>query len=742
MGTDSEMKSVYLASLREDWKSLAEFHEKHKNRLLTPMAVSKDTAFHMAVYSEDEKLLKDLLDSAQHLPPSLDHEHPINITNVYGNTPLHLAVSRGNFEAVKLLVEESKKILVGESENEKKRWNAENQLDRESKMGTPSEMNEVYFATLREDWKSLAEFYEKHKDRLLTPMRVSKDIAFHMAVYSEDEKLLKDLLAFAQHLPTSLDHEHPINITNVYGNTPLHLAASRGNYEAVKLLVEESQKVLVFRLKMSVTRPAMKIPQEFGKLWRVAEGGIRIVDLAAMSTEGLYGARIGSPVSGPATRGRKVEDKGVGVDLWHPLLTATKTGILEVVYEMLREYPQSVDLLNKKGQNVLHVAIMYRRKDIFKFIKSNRIISNRMSFGIDKDGYTLLHQVADNTYYSVGSKHGPALQLHEELKWFTAENQFDREIKMGTPSEMKPAYIATLEEDWKSLAEFYEKHKDRLLTPMPFTKDTAFHMAVYCKDAKLLKCLLDSARYLPTSQDHKHPISITNVYGHTPLHLAASRGNYEAVKLLVEESQKILVFRLKMSVMGQLMKIPQEFGKLWRVARGGKGIVDLAAMSTEGLHGASTGSPVSGPSHPLFTATKTGILEVVYEMLIEQPHFLDLLDEEEKNILHVAIKYRRKDIFHLIKSNRIISNRMSYGIGKDGYTLLHQVADNEHYSLGSKHGPALQLHEELKWFTGIRKAMRRSLPWFGAPLLFRKRKQRRDLFQKKQVSESDYYSGF
>ncbi|KAJ6879102.1 hypothetical protein NC652_032608 [Populus alba x Populus x berolinensis] len=231
---------------------------------------------------------------------------------------------------------------------------------------------------------------------------------------------------------------------------------------------------------------------------------------------------------------------------------------------------------------------------------------------------------------------------------------------MGTPSEMKPAYIATLEEDWKSLAEFYEKHKDRLLTPMPFTKDTAFHMAVYCKDAKLLKCLLDSARYLPTSQDHKHPISITNVYGHTPLHLSASRGNYEAVKLLVEESQKILVgesenertdimlmknklgetplfsaaafgqteivkyltrqpahivndelllvhrqrndgqsilhvavFRLKMSVMGQSMKIPQEFGKLWRVAKGGKGIVDLAAMSTESSPGNATGKNIT-----------------------------------------------------------------------------------------------------------------------------------------------------
>ena len=145
--------------------------------------------------------------------------------------------------------------------------------------------------------------------------------------------------------------------------------------------------------------------------------------------------------------------------------------------------------------------------------------------------------------------------------------------------------------------------------------------------------------------------------------------------------------------------------RIWENKKKHKFSLRLAKMliesdiAVQGLHGASTGSPVSGPSHPLFTATKTGILEVVYEMLIEQPHFLDLLDEEEKNILHVAIKYRRKDIFHLIKSNRIISNRMSYGIGTDGYTLLHQVADNEHYSLGSKHGPALQLHEELKWFT-------------------------------------------
>ncbi|XP_024440771.2 ankyrin repeat-containing protein ITN1 [Populus trichocarpa] len=176
--------------------------------------------------------------------------------------------------------------------------------------------------------------------------------------------------------------------------------------------------------------------------------------------------------------------------------------------------------------------------------------------------------------------------------------------------------------------------------------------------------------------------------------------------------------------------------RIWENKRKLKSALQLAKMliksdvswdqdiAVQGQYGASTGSPFFGPSHPLLTGTKTGILEVVSEMLIEQPHFLDLLDEEGKNILHVAIKYRRKDIFHLIKSNRIISNRMSYGIDKDGYTLLHQVADNKYYSVGSKHGPALQLHEESKWFTRVEKL----IPSYYAKLRDSKQKTAEELF--------------
>jgi hypothetical protein len=100
------------------------------------------------------------------------------------------------------------------------------------------------------------------------------------------------------------------------------------------------------------------------------------------------------------------------------LLLATSNGIVEIVKEILDVYPQAVEHVSRKGQNIMHVAIKNRQKEIFNMVKKMEIPMTRLVRRIDKNGYTLLHHVAVMHYYSGGTLPGPALQLQEELHWF------------------------------------------------------------------------------------------------------------------------------------------------------------------------------------------------------------------------------------------------------------------------------------------------------------------------------------
>lgn len=683
MGTPSEMNEVYFATLREDWKSLAEFYEKHKDRLLTPMRVSKDTAFHMAVYSEDEKLLKDLLASAQYLPTSLVHEHPINITNVYGNTPLHLATSRGNYEAVRLLVEESQKVLVGESENEKK-----DTMLMENKFGETPLFRAAAFGRTKIVKYLTDQPAQIVNDELLLVHRQRNDgqSILHVAVLGENfetavlllelDKSLSKLtdsrgktcLGLLAEIPSAFKSGHSMSIFSryLYMCLPVEDECDEAINEDTSRVWEAMESgrrrkrnsrfsyhvhgVLEW-INGSICRLSFKGWPMVERIWENKRKHKFALQLAKMlirsdvswdqdiTVQGLYGARIGSPVSGPATRGRKVEDKEV--DLWHPLLTATKTGILEVVYEMLREYPQSVDLRNKKGQNVLHVAVMYRRKDIFKFMKSNRIISNRMSFGIDKDGYTLLHQVADNTYYSVGSKHGPALQLHEELKWFTRVEK------------VIPSYYAKLRDfKHKMTAEelFNKMHKKQLLAAQQWVKETAQSCSAV---AVLVATIVFAAAYTVPGGSNDKGI---------PIFLHKNFFLFFTIMDVIALASSLTSVVMFLSILTSPFDYKDFRNSIPRKLTLGFTLLFFSVMATM----------------LAFAAT---ILLIV---------------QSEKQVTAGLISIAA---FFPVSVFALMQFRLYAA-------FMHSTK-------------------------GIRKAMSRSLPWFGAPLLFRKRKQRRDLFQKK-----------
>ncbi|CAK7351533.1 unnamed protein product, partial [Dovyalis caffra] len=101
---------------------------------------------------------------------------------------------------------------------------------------------------------------------------------------------------------------------------------------------------------------------------------------------------------------------------------------------------------------------------------------------------------------------------------------------------------------------------------------------------------------------------------------------------------------------------------------------------------------------PLFTAIRNGIEEIVREIMEHNPQDIEHLNHMGQSILDVAVIHRKKEIFSFIKQKKIVLARLRLVSDTKGNTLLHHVADMEHYSGGTKPGPALQLQEELQWF--------------------------------------------
>ena len=99
-------------------------------------------------------------------------------------------------------------------------------------------MREIpYRSAIRGDWKTMVYYYAKRPEQLLSPVTLSLDTGFHLAVHSNKGKPLEDLLKISS-------ERESLKRKKFFGNTALHEATINGNYEAVRLLVERCADLL------------------------------------------------------------------------------------------------------------------------------------------------------------------------------------------------------------------------------------------------------------------------------------------------------------------------------------------------------------------------------------------------------------------------------------------------------------------------------------------------------------------
>ena len=101
------------------------------------------------------------------------------------------------------------------------------------------------------------------------------------------------------------------------------------------------------------------------------------------------------------------------------IIRATKEGIFEFVFEMVKADPIFVFSHDAESSNIFSAAVQYRRAKIFSLICGLNII-NALAFGIDSFyGNNLLHMAgmsAPST--SLNYIPGAALKMQRELQWF------------------------------------------------------------------------------------------------------------------------------------------------------------------------------------------------------------------------------------------------------------------------------------------------------------------------------------
>eukprot|EP00258_Populus_trichocarpa_P021367 XP_024437386.1 uncharacterized protein LOC7485405 isoform X1 [Populus trichocarpa] len=523
-----------------------------------------------------------------------------------------------------------------------------------------------YRAAMSGNWKSMLHHYRERVLHVPFPVTLSEDTALHLAVYSKQEQPLKDLLEIVNDMEFLVPNETESLVTvtgsilpeieflkrkNKFGNTVLHEATIYGNYEAVRLLVDSNCEDL------------LKETNNYGET---------------------------------------------------PLFTAAGFAEAEIVEFLIRSKPQQC--VDDNG-HLLSIHIKRTKDDLS--ILSNAIRGQHFETALlllelddslhklkDKDGVTALQLLAQMpTAFESGFPMGicgrliycclPVKRHHEvksQVETWLEERKRDLESGQGRNSE-----------DLGSGSE--RNQRGGILKYLKVPKVRCW-LDGFWNQKKKHVFALRLAEILIENDESLKKVSITKeglgakeyTKGENQFSELNSKGKE------TEEIQRHYTTETSETNSSLKEKIPlfiaTKNGKEEIVLEIMKKYPDAIVLLNE------TNSSLTRKEHiPLFIATINGIEEIVWEIINQYPHAVEHLNEEGQSILDVAVKHRQKNIFSLVKHQKIPLARLHRVVDKKGNTLLHHVADMEHYRGGTKPGPALKLQEELQWFEQVQKVI-------------------------------------
>ncbi|XP_044499535.1 ankyrin repeat-containing protein At5g02620-like [Mangifera indica] len=252
----------------------------------------------------------------------------------------------------------------------------------------------------------------------------------------------------------------------------------------------------------------------------------------------------------------------------------------------------------------------------------------------------------------------------------------------GGKTALYVPYQAALNNDWKSLKDFYENNVGSLSIPVTAFGDNALHLAVFSKSKDPLQFLLEISEKDPMV---KYVYLQTNDCWNTPLHEAAANGNLEAVEALVRHHRRLAVEDIEdplVELLHEAVNLNGETPLFIAAAFGKTEVVKFLAATSLESHKRLIYQEEKGRTEEEYSKLKNihrqnqRFIEVEPkpEASNEQPGAMEeetIKKEPDTSILHAAIKgYHFETALYLLNLDESLAELKD----RDGWTSLHLLA--------------------------------------------------------------------
>ncbi|XP_023667815.2 transient receptor potential cation channel, subfamily N, member 1 [Paramormyrops kingsleyae] len=345
----------------------------------------------------------------------------------------------------------------------------------------------------------------------------------HIAVRHCHAHVVEEILAYLASQKGRDEAQQCANQENQEGETPLHLAAELEtdmthcegeDIRVIKTLMEYDANVT------ATTRGTGETPLHYCA--RVGNTGILKEILTNVKL-----SQVQQAVNKLAKNG------------WTPLLLAAEMGHTEAV-TILLENQARVDVFDEHGKAALHLAAEHGHKEIADILLSHKAFINaKTKLGMTplhlgaQSGSTQLVQLLVETHQA--SIDALSLNKQTPLHIAAARGQLDvcscllnmkADVNACDMHGQTPLHLAA-ENDHSEVVKLFLKHRPELATLANMEGATCGHIAASKGSVAVIKELLKFNKGGMTSPHNK-------TKGSCPLHLAASGGHSEVVKVLLE----------------------------------------------------------------------------------------------------------------------------------------------------------------------------------------------------------------